>query len=75
MKEKQDRYFDCMDVCNEHEQEESCTEVCIPALEDDDHHPQVKLPDVDKEGKEVYPPELSQEEKHVRDIWLGTQWD
>ncbi len=42
---QQDKYFECMEACNPHEQEESCEDVCLPALNDDpDHHPQVELP-------------------------------
>ena len=69
MEDKQDRYFKCLETCDEQEQEETCREVCTPALTDDDLHPKVDIPE------EVYPPELTQEEKHVRDIWLGTQWE
>ena len=65
--DKQDKYFECLEVCDDNEQEANCREVCTPALKGDPIT--VPLPE------EVYPPELTQEEKHVRDIWLGTQWE
>jgi len=44
MKDKQERYFECLEVCTEGEQEDSCRAVCTPILNDDDeHHPTVPL--------------------------------
>lgn len=42
---KQDQYFECLTHCVESEQEESCTDVCTPALTHDPEGPTVKIPD------------------------------
>lgn len=41
---KQDQYFECLTHCVESEQEESCTDVCTPALTHDPEGPTVKIP-------------------------------
>ena len=43
MDKKQDEYFECLTHCNEGEQDESCTEVCTPALTDNEEGPSVKV--------------------------------
>ena len=44
MKEEQDRYFQCLEVCVEDEQGMSCRQVCAPILNDDPvDHPTVPL--------------------------------
>jgi len=48
MENKQNRYFECLEVCVEDEQGETCREICTPALTDDpDEHPKVELPQID----------------------------
>jgi len=45
MEHKQDRYFECLELCEEGEQGESCREVCTPALTDDpEENPKVEIP-------------------------------
>ena len=44
---QQDQYFECMDTCDPNEQEETCEEVCVPAL--DGEAPKVILPEEDKQ--------------------------
>ena len=45
LKNNQDRYFECLEVCDENEQEATCREVCTPALTDDpEDQPKVDLP-------------------------------
>jgi|TARA_B100001964_G_scaffold238373_1_gene303773 hypothetical protein len=45
LKKKQDRYFECLEVCDDNEQEATCREVCTPALTDDpEDQPKVSLP-------------------------------
>ena len=41
LKEQQDRYFECLEICVEEEQQRSCVEVCVDALTDDIHGPHV----------------------------------
>ena len=42
--DKHERYFECLEVCREGEQDDSCRAVCTPILnDDDDHHPTVPL--------------------------------
>tara|TARA_Y100001968_G_C19241048_1_gene659435 strand:+ start:536 stop:676 length:141 start_codon:yes stop_codon:yes gene_type:complete len=44
MKNAQDRYFECLEVCIEDEQGMSCRKVCAPILNDDPvDHPTVPL--------------------------------
>jgi len=45
LKEKQDRYFECLEICVENEQQRSCTSVCTDALTDDPEGPHVFIPD------------------------------
>tara|TARA_R100000152_G_C6739929_1_gene163770 strand:- start:607 stop:852 length:246 start_codon:yes stop_codon:yes gene_type:complete len=40
---KHERYFECLEVCREHEQDETCRSVCTPILTDDPDHPSVPL--------------------------------
>ncbi len=35
MKNKQDKYFECLEVCIENEQEQSCRTVCTPILKEE----------------------------------------
>jgi hypothetical protein len=45
LENKQDRYFECLEVCDDNEQESTCREVCTPALTDDpEDQPKVDLP-------------------------------
>ena len=45
MENKQDRYFECLELCEEDEQGKTCREVCTPALTDDpDDNPKVEIP-------------------------------
>ena len=41
LEEKQDRYFECLEVCVEEEQQRTCTEVCTDELTDDPNGPHV----------------------------------
>ena len=44
MKTAQDRYFECLEVCIEDEQGQSCRQVCAPILNDDpSDHPTVPI--------------------------------
>ena len=45
LQEKQDRYFECLEVCVEDEQQRTCTEVCTDELTDDPNGPHVFIPD------------------------------
>ena len=45
LKEQQDRYFECLEVCVEEEQQRTCTEVCTDELTDDPNGPHVFIPD------------------------------
>ena len=45
LEEKQDRYFECLEVCVEEEQERTCSQVCTDELTDDPHGPHVFIPD------------------------------
>ena len=55
IEDKQDRYFECIEHCDPNEQDETCEEVCVPALNDDpEHHPQVDIPMTTEEDKFHY---------------------
>ena len=44
MKTAQDRYFECLEVCIEDEQGQTCRQVCAPILNDDPtDHPTVPI--------------------------------
>ena len=45
MENHQDRYFECLEVCVEDEQEQTCRQVCTPVLTDDpSEQPNVAIP-------------------------------
>ena len=45
LEEKQDQYFECLEVCVEEEQHRTCREVCTDALKNTPEGPHVFLPD------------------------------